>query len=237
MKEVLAHIVKKKREFAKLPLFEYMRDTSIDPKQRLSWAPFLAPFVMDFRDLNKYDLRKESTTDVIQELINRHTYEDESHWIWFLEDLEKLELNESMKLTQSMKFLWGKETYRVRQVCHQIALHTFDKEPIVVLAGIEAIEETGNVTFDITSQVVEELNQITKKSYSYFGRKHLNMENGHAMGTDNIQNILHEIVLTDEQKAKSLDLVEKVFELFTSAINELMDITQKNVSICSVLKY
>ncbi|MCJ8282897.1 MAG: hypothetical protein MJK14_24615 [Rivularia sp. ALOHA_DT_140] len=229
MKEVLAHIQKKKQEFAKLPLFEYMRDTSIDPRQRLTWAPFLAPFVMGFRDLNRYDLRKESTTDVIQKLINRHTYEDESHWIWFLEDLEKLGLNESMKLSQSMKFLWGKETYRVRQVCHQIALHTFNQEPIVVLAGIEAIEETGNIAFGITAEVVEELKQTTNKNYSYFGRKHFDVENGHAIGTNEIEKILNELILTDEQKVKSLDLVETIFELFTSAVNEFMENTQKKI--------
>ncbi len=227
MKEVLAHIEKKKQEFAKLPLFEYMRDTSIDPRQRLAWVPCAAPFVMGFRDLNRYDLRKEPTADVIQELINRHSYEDESHWIWFLEDLEKLGLNKPMKLNESIKFLWGKETYRVRQVCHQIALHTFDKEPIVVLAGIEAIEETGNIAFGLTAQVVEELQNITNDSYSYFGRKHFDVENGHAMGTDNIEELLNQIILTDNQKIKSFELVEKVFNLFTLAVNEFMDYTQK----------
>lgn len=228
MKEVLAHIEKKKQEFAKLPLFEYMRDTSIDPRQRLAWAPCAAPFAMGFRDLNRYDLRKESTTDVIQELINRHTYEDESHWIWFLEDLEKLGFNQSLKFSESLKFLWGKETYRIRQVCHQIALHTFDKEPTVVLAGIEAIEETGNITFGTTAQVVEELQKMTQKNYLYFGRKHFNVENGHAMGTNDIEKFLIQIKFTDDQKKQSFELVEKIFEVFTLAVNEFMVYTQNH---------
>lgn len=231
MKQILKHIEKRKQEFSQLPLFEYMRDTSIDPRERLAWVPCAAPFVMGFRDLNRYDLRKESTTDVVQELINRHTYEDESHWIWFLEDLEKLGFNQSMKLTQSMKFLWGKETFRIRQVCHQIALHTFDKEPIVILAGIEAIEETGNVMFDITAQVVEELQEITKQNYSYFGHKHFSVETGHAIGTDDIEKLLSQIILTDEQKIQSFNLVEKVFDVFTLAVDEFMEYTKKYSSV------
>ena len=53
MKKVFASIEPKKNEFAKLPLFEFMRDLSIDPKQRLAWAPCAAPFVMSFGELNQ----------------------------------------------------------------------------------------------------------------------------------------------------------------------------------------
>ena len=38
MKEVLELIEQKKQEFAKLPFFEYLRDESIDSRQRLVWA-------------------------------------------------------------------------------------------------------------------------------------------------------------------------------------------------------
>ena len=57
MKEVLAHIEMKKQEFAKCELFEYLRDTSIEPRQRLSWVPYIAPLSMGFGDLWKYVLR------------------------------------------------------------------------------------------------------------------------------------------------------------------------------------
>ena len=222
MKEVLAFIENKKQQFAKLPFFEYLQDKSIDPKQRLAWTPCVTPFAMSFGQLNRYDLRKEPTDDPIQELINRHTYEDDHHWVWFLEDLEKLGLNHSMKFSDAMKFFWGEETYKTRLVCHEIALYTFQAEPIVVLAALEAIEATGNVTLALTAQVARELQQFTKQNYRYFGQHHFYVETGHITGTDDIQQLLKRIQLTEEQKSKAFEVVEKVFEVFTEAINEMM---------------
>ena len=96
MKEVLASIEKKKQEFAKTRLFEFMCDRSIDPRQRLSFAPCFAPFAMSFGELNKSVFREEPTNDPLQAIVNEHTYEDARHWLWFLQDLETLGLNSSM---------------------------------------------------------------------------------------------------------------------------------------------
>lgn len=228
MKEVLAFIEQKKQEFAQLQLFQYLLDKSIDPKQRLAWAPCVAPFAMSFGQLNKYDLRKEPTDNPIQKLINKHTYEDDHHWIWFLEDLEKLGLNQSMNFSDSMKFYFGEETYKIRQVCHQIALYTFQAEPIVMLAAIEAIEATGNVTLARTAQVAQELEQITKQSYRYFGQDHFCVETGHTTGTNDIEQFLERIQLTEEEKTKAFTVVEKVFEVFTEAMNEMMAYAERH---------
>ncbi|WP_427161630.1 hypothetical protein ACQFX9_08775 [Aliinostoc sp. HNIBRCY26] len=227
MKEVLELVEKRKQEFAQLPLFDFLQDSSIDPMQRLAWSPCLAPFAMGFGELNKYDLRKEPTNDPIQELINKHTYEDDHHWAWFLEDLEKLGLNYSMKFSDAMRFFWGEETKKTRQICHQIALYAFQAEPVVVLAALEAIEATGNVALSCTAKVSKELQQITHKNYRYFGAYHLYVETGHTTGTDNIEQLIASIQLTEEQKAKSLEIVEKVFEVFTEAVHEMMNYAEK----------
>ena len=77
MEKVLALIEKKKQEFAKSGLFEFMRDKSINPRQRLAFAPCVAPFVMSFGEFNKYVFREEPTNDPIQEIVNKHSYEDD----------------------------------------------------------------------------------------------------------------------------------------------------------------
>jgi len=59
MKEVIALIKKRKQEFAKLPLFQFLQDKSIEPRERLAWVSFLTPLAMGFGKLNKYDFRKE----------------------------------------------------------------------------------------------------------------------------------------------------------------------------------
>ena len=222
MKEVLEFVEQKKQEFAQLPLCKFMQDTSIDPKRRLAWAPCLAPFAMGFGDLNKYVLRQEPTTDKIQQLINLHTYEDDHHWVWFLEDLKKLGLDHSLKFTDAMRFFWSDDTQKTRQVCHQIAVHTFGLEPIVVMAAVEAIEATGNVVLSLTAQVAQELQLVAKQNYLYFGQHHFCVETGHAVGTDDVEQFLASIELTASQTEQALKLVEKVFEVFTDCLNELM---------------
>ena len=182
---------------------------------------------MGFAQLNSLDFRKEPTNDPIQLIINQHTYEDNHHWQWFLEDLEKLGLNHSMKFSAALNFFWGEETKKTRQICHQIALHTFQAEPILVLAAIEAIEATGNVALSLTAQVAEELQQDTKQNYRYFGRHHFCVETGHAVGTDNLQQFVEDLQLTEEQRAKAFQLVEKVFEVFSESMEEIITYTQK----------
>ena len=223
MKEVLALIEHKKQEFAQLPLFEFMQDKSIDPRQRLAFAPCVAPFAMNFADLNKYFLREEPATSKVQEIINKHTYEDDHHWMWFLEDMEKLGFNQSLKFSDSLKFMWSEETKKTRQVCNQLALYTFKADPILKLVVVEAIEATGNVVLFETAQVAKELQQITKQRYRYFGEYHFVVETGHATGTSDIEQFIESIELTEDTRKKAFELVEKVFEVFTESINEFLE--------------
>ncbi len=227
MIEVLEFVADKKQEFAQLALFKYMQDKTIEPLQRLAWAPCATPFAMGFGHLNKYDFRKEPTNDPIQKIINNHTYEDDHHWIWLLEDLGKLGFDRSMKFSEAVKFYWGDETYKTRQVCHQIALNTFQEEPIIVLAAIEAIEATGNVALALTADVAQELQQKTQLKYRYFGQHHFAVETGHATGTNDVEQFLVSIELTNQQKVKAFKVVEKVFEVFTESVNEMMAYAEK----------
>ena len=69
MEKVLELIEKKKQEFAKSGLFEFMRDQSIDPRQRLAFAPCIAPFAMSLGEFNKYVFREEPTNDPLQVIV------------------------------------------------------------------------------------------------------------------------------------------------------------------------
>jgi hypothetical protein len=77
MKEVLRHIFEKKRAYATLPLFEWMRDERLDPRERLAFYPCMAHFILSFGDLNKFVLREERPADVYQEMVNAHTRAEE----------------------------------------------------------------------------------------------------------------------------------------------------------------
>lgn len=228
MKEVLEYIEKKKREFAKLPLFEYMRDTSIDPRQRLAWAPCAAPFVMGFGNLNKYVFREEPTSDPIQALINKHTYEDDHHWLWFLEDIRTLGFKESLNFSDSLKFLWGEQTRTSQLIGYELCKYAFQANPIQKLILVEVTEATGNVMFSITAKITRQIQENQLKKCLYFADFHLDVETGHATGTAEIEKLIRTIPLTDADRIEGFELIDKGFKIFTDLTYEFLSYTEKN---------
>ncbi|AFZ23765.1 hypothetical protein Cylst_1481 [Cylindrospermum stagnale PCC 7417] len=228
MQELLVYIENKKQEFAQLPLFDFMQDQTINPRQRLSFAPCMAHYVMSFGDLNKYVFPVNLSDNLLQQIVNEYTIEDSNHWQWFLIDLEQLEFNPSWNFTQSLRFIWGEETKITRQIAYQVAAYTLQADPVIRLAVIEALEATGKVFFLISSSIASEIQEITKKKYIYFGNSHLQAENEHAIFTSEIRKLLIEIELTDSQIQKCFDVVDGIFNIFSRWTNELLEYALKH---------
>jgi hypothetical protein len=230
MKEVLTFIEKKKQEFAQVPFMKFLQDKSIDPRQRLAWAPAFAFFAMSFKDVNRTVLRKEPATSKLQEMINQHTTEDGRHWVWFLQDMKLMGYDYSINFTDTLKFLWGEETQKVRQMAYNLfAICTFEEDILIKLAIIESIEATGNVALYEIAQVAKELQQITKQHHPYFGESHYAKETGHIQAEmDDVEHFVESIQLTETQKEKAFLLVEKVFADFTESMNEMLVFAQKH---------
>ncbi|MBE9050591.1 hypothetical protein IQ243_09230 [Nostocales cyanobacterium LEGE 11386] len=222
MQEVLTFIENKKQEFADLPLFEFMRDKSIDPRQRLSWAPYAAPFIMNFGEMNKYVFRDEPTSDPIQAIINKHSYEDDHHWLWFLEDFKQLGIDQSLKLSEALRFLWGEETEISRWLVYQLYKFTLQADSLQKLIVIEVIEATGNVMFSVAADIGKEIKAITQKEFLYFANFHLNVETGHTTGSPGIEEFIQEIQLTEKTRQEAFEIVEQVFDVFTKFTHELL---------------
>lgn len=224
MQEVLNLIEINKHKFANLPLFYYMYDRKIEPKQRLAFAPCMSHFIMSFTDFNKYIFRAENSESnrKIQEIINEHTKEDESHSPWFLIDLELLKLNPIKSFTDVLEFIWGEETKITRQITYKVAGLTLQAEPLVKLVAIEALEAMGNVFFTASSKVTSELRSITKQEYAYFGESHLDVETGHTMATSEVESCFAEIQLTEEQQKQAFYVVEEIFKVFSEWTGELL---------------
>lgn len=227
MKDVLTEIEIRKQEFSQLPLFIFMRNKSIDPRQRLAWAPCAAPFVMSFGELNKHFLRVEPTNDPLQDIINNYTYEDDFHWLWFLEDLKNLELDKSLRFTEALKFLWSEDTKNTRWLSYQLYRYTSEATPIQKLIVIEVIEATGNATLSTAAEVSKELKAITQKEYQYLGESHVDVENDHAIWSSTIDQFIQNIHLSESSRKEAFELVDQLFTAFTNFTNELLAYAQK----------
>lgn len=215
MKEVLVFVEQKKQEFAQLPLFEFLQDQSISPQQRLAWAPCVAPFVMVVAEMNKYFLREEPTNDPIQALVNKHTYEDDYHWEWYVQDIKTLGIGQSVNFSDTLTFLWSQETNIARWTAYEMYRYIVQATPIQKLAIIQVIEATGYVLFSASKQVYPEL--------KYFGQSHLIVDSSHTIYSCEGTNFIHDIQLTEDIRKETFELVEKVFALIGEMINTFFE--------------
>ncbi|WP_377478030.1 MAG: hypothetical protein P2A85_05680 [Microcoleus anatoxicus] len=227
MKEIVAFIEHKKQEFVKLPLFEFLTNKSIHPNQRLIFAPVLDPLAVGLSDLNKYVLRDSASNNKVQELINKYTYKENYYWHGYLEYLEELGFNQSMSYGD-FRLLWGEETKKTRSLCVALERYAFEASPLQKIVLVEVLEATATVFFEAALEVVMELQKITKKEYVYFGGAYVRLENHHILNTPEMLQLLKEIKITEWEQQQALELAEKVFDLFTEAMNELFRHTTTN---------
>lgn len=240
MKSILALIESKQKVYAQLPFFEFMRDQTISPKKRLAFAPCAAPFIMSFADLNKYALRQEPTKDKIQLILNQHTYEDDFHWQWFLEDMHKLGFNYSLKFNESLSLLWSDKTKNSRLLTYQLYEYITQSEPIEKLLILEAIEATADIFLSLTRQITNELRLNTNQEYRYFGDCHINQETSHSANDTDVNEFISNIYLSEASQLKGVELVNKVFAGFTQWTYELLAYAQsyqKSQTLSQELEY
>lgn len=219
MKPVLQHIFCLKRDYAQLPLFDFLRDDSISVRDRLSFVPCMASFIMSFGDLNRFVLRVEPTDDPHQQMINAHSHEDDHHWPWYLEDFVKLGHDVATTPSEVLRFIFSDECARNRLLSHQLAHLIWGATPRVRLAVIEAIEETGNVLFALTAPLAGQYTRATGIELRYLGEFHFQLESGHAMNNDHAE--LAAMTMEEAERADAVERCTRVFSLFQAWVEEL----------------
>ncbi|AOJ10965.1 hypothetical protein [Burkholderia mayonis] len=218
MKTVMTHIMRRKRRYATLPLFACLRDECLPPRVRLGFMPGFAFFVMAFGDLNRYMLRKEPAGDVHQARVNAHTREDDHHWPWFLEDLDKLGWNRATTMTGALRALWSEDTHRCRLLMYELCAIVDAADGVERLAIVEAIEETGNVLFALTTCLAAEVQAETGRELRYMGADHFALETGHMQNGEHAK--ASRIVLDDAKRRRCIALVDRVFDSFSACTHE-----------------
>jgi hypothetical protein len=221
MKPTLRHILNLKKEYNHLPFFDFLRDETLSARQRLEFYPCMAPFIMSFGDLNRYVMRLEPTSDAYQAMVNEHSYEDDHHWQWYLEDFIKLGFDRTkISSTEYLQFLYSDRTVVNRLLSHKLAHLIYSSSSIVRLAIIEAIEETGNVLFELIGKLAVQIEQETGIDLRYCGEFHFSKESGHAMNCDHA--IMAQIEMDEEIRAEAIEKVNLVFVWFREWTEELL---------------
>lgn len=133
--------------------FYKLIDSDIIPlKNKLMFAPVMAHFVMNFRDMNKWVIRFATTDSKFKSVINAGTTEDETHSRLFLEDWRKLYLDDKLNWKASDIIYWlfispEMECFRKYGVEFMRLCVDDNNDPILRYSHSESGETCGNVFF------------------------------------------------------------------------------------------
>ncbi|AFY66011.1 hypothetical protein [Geitlerinema sp. PCC 7407] len=222
MQAILELIEQKNQEYAQHPFFAYLADPEIDPYQKLSFAPVIAPLALEFGELCNRVFKQEPTTDPLQAMVNQHAEEEHFHWQWLIEDLEKLGIDYSMRFSDALKFIWSQHTRVARSMYYRFERYTEGDDPILKLVAIEVAEVTANVFFRATRPIALQLQATTGQELRYFGMCHNQVENTHTLHMPDSMQTLRNLEVSEETFQRSLEVVERGFEFFNELMQEFL---------------
>ena len=225
MRRILAHITACSERFAEEPMFQYLRDERIDPEQRICFMPMMAHFVFSFMDVNTYIIRNERIDTPYQRLVNIHSYEDATHWPWWVSDMKRAGLDKTCAFTDAMLFAWSDATRRSRMLTYDFVAIAAKSSPKQLLAIVETVESTGYKFLSTTAEVCK---SIPNNPYLYYGSEHSSVESGHHMGTDDAIDYLEAIELSDEEFLETKALVDRLYKAYTDFVAEMYDWVQSH---------
>jgi len=226
MKKIIERIEQRTAEFSELPLFAFLRDGTIDVKKRLSFAPSVAHFVMSFANLYDFVLQVKPPGDAYQELVNAHAREDENHWRWFLDDLDKLGFDERLRFSDALRFVWSESTARTRALTYKMCRLGYDASSLEKLVLVHVIEAAGKVTVKGVSAVGVEYSKQTGKKLVYLGHHHLATESAHTIEDAQVHRGIEAIALKADERAGLLRVVDQGFDAFTAFAGDMLAAAQ-----------
>lgn len=195
-----------------------MRNTDLQAEARLSPVPHMTFFIMGFKDI-LFDLQQEGTTDPIQLAVNEHCQEDNGHWKWFLNDLERIKTpGNYLDKGNWMVFaeMWSDENWYIRDTVYQtIHLGRKANTPHLRLLMLEVIEAVFSVYAESINVVVKQMGNW--ENYEFFGRVHYEAENDHSCGSwldggkDHLES---EEGMTPEERQMAIEIIDGLFMSF-----------------------
>ena len=198
------------------PIFALLRDESLPPERRLAWAPYIVPFNMGYRDFNINVIRGPAdTTDPIQKVLNVHSYEEEFHWHWLLEDLATLGFNPELPLHATVRLLWSEELTVARTLPTRLAVLCARAPSSHKYAVVESIESTSIALYTLTKTI-----RVPGKRLAFFGEHHWEAESAHTALSD--EDPCKDIVLSPEERRGALACVDAVYQGFAEWADEQM---------------
>ncbi len=227
MHRVLTVIDAQAESLASAPFFTHLQDKSKSAAERLAFVTGAAHFVMSFADLYAAVLTSEPT-DEYQKLVNEHTKEDETHWQWFLSDLEKMGYTNQLSFTDALRLLWSPVTLRTRMLSYEMCRLGMGASSLKKLALVHVIEAAGKVTVGRVAEVGGEYEREHGVKLIYLGPHHRESEAAHTVEQVDVRQRIASIPLTDDQAAEFSQMAVDGFGFFRGFIDDMYGFVQSD---------
>ncbi|MCX2185027.1 hypothetical protein KV205_31595 [Streptomyces sp. SKN60] len=230
METVLRHIERRREVLGKHPFFEWVVSNETPLGDRLTFLPMLSNFSMGFRDVNKWVLRYPQAGNVLEEGINLHSFEDETHSRLFLDDWRRLGLDERLGWRASDTLWWlflaeANEVARGHGIRFLSLAAADEGDPLLRFAHSEVIEACGAVFFGYVAPIASQLTGTTGIDYPYLGPYHLARETGHM----DCEEVFESVLLDDRLRDRAMELADAMFDVFSEMFDTFMRFAQRYV--------
>ena len=225
MQAIMKLKAERKAHLATHPFYAWVAGNEVPIEARLTFAPIMANFVMNFRDMNKWFIRYPAPQNRYERIINVNTLEDETHSRLFLEDWRKLQLDRELGWSAGDTIWWlflAPDTECFRRYGMDFARLTVSDggDPLLRFAHSEAGEACGNAFFRVLAHVATQLQAKTGIEYRYFGPHHLNLEPGHVLESEGV---FEREKLDDVRRRKAITLEQEMFDIFVGMHDCFLD--------------
>jgi len=230
MNELIKKLQERKNNLDQSEFCDFLKNTDIPAKQRLSFAPSMFYFVLGFRDMLTA-LTDESDTSEYQKIVNVHCVEDSTHWYWYLRDLKhlsKLNYVQYDGLVEEAHIIWAPENWHIRNVVYEV-MHSCKsvKSPFLRLVIIQVLEATFGAFNGGMSQLIGELDLYD--DLNYYGKQHMCAEEDHSfddwLDLDPNDTKWKDLKISNEEREQGLAIIDRLFDAFEN----MFDTWLKNV--------
>ncbi len=205
-------------------LNKYLADTGIDFEEKLHAILPLSYFIMSFMDLMQviYD---ETDDSELQKILNVHSQEDSGHWIWYLNDIERLNINGvlSKNIKDVIAQIWDKDYLAIRKLTYTVFryFYQYPKKGFTLLI-IEVLEAGYAAFSEALEPAVKEMNLYN--TLKFFGKTHADAEREHEVHQIDRYELWHKMTSNfdaqEMKKAESMvnDLFDKLNAMHISLV-------------------
>lgn len=195
-------------------------------KESFSYTPAMLYFILGFRDILNH-LKYKNPINEMELAINQHCIEDEHHWMWYLQDLKTLGVNQQTwgnDWQDLIVNLWNDENRPTRDLvylCIQLINQYNDVASRFVI--LECLESTFGVFMNTLKSKYQD-SEVYKK-LKFFGKNHQDHEMNHTLGSwiededadtdlNESEILLNSLSLTDDDQKRLSQIINVLFDQF-----------------------